>query len=101
MGPLMDAADVSWPVNWAPLEWLLIQDLEALAQLAEEGNLNLHRLLETTGQLQAERFDLFLERQLGRYPPDGRLLAEAEHLLDRAQSLLADPEGVVHASFSS
>lgn len=33
---LIAAAAITWPKSWQPMEWLTIQDLEALAQLGDE-----------------------------------------------------------------
>lgn len=86
---LMAAAAITWPESWQPMEWLTIRDLEALAQLGDEGKLNIEHLFAEKVAQPWERFDIFVDQQLGRYPPDQMLMNEVEQQLDRATRLLS------------
>lgn len=73
--------------RWTPPEWLHIGELEALAQLADEGALDLEELLSRKSNVSFERMDVFLSNQQTGHkglPIDRELLGRAESLLKQA-----------------
>lgn len=72
---------------WRSLEWLHVEDLESLARLAEDGRLDLQRLLEKKHTQPAMRFDVFLFQEFGSLPgPDERLRSTVLQLLKSGAS---------------
>ena len=67
---------------WGLVDWLHIEDLESLARLADQGKLDLERLLGKKGTELAMRFDVFLFEELGSLPhPDEHLKSVVVQLL--------------------
>jgi hypothetical protein len=67
---------------WERPQWLHISDLEGLASLAEQGNLNLEVLLHEKNTRWADKqFDIFLYERLGYLPVDLTLRDKGETLL--------------------
>jgi hypothetical protein len=83
--PLLAAAGVRFPAHWSPIQWLHVTDIEALAQLAEDGELDLAALFEAKAAT-PERFDWFLAKQFGNTRVD-RSLADRGRALIREASL--------------
>ncbi len=81
--PLCRVASTVLPERWSPVEWLHITDLEALAQLADEGRLALDDLLNAKAKT-AERFDWFLGKTFGSIPVDATLLRDGQQLMKAA-----------------
>ena len=88
--PLQDAGVLlggrsghGFPPEWSQIEWLHVTDMEALAQLADDGTLDLAALFLARGR-GAERFDTFLYKQYGSILVDAVLVDDGATLLQRA-----------------
>ncbi len=77
MDPLMGAAQLYQDTFWQKPQWLSIDDLEALATLAEQGVLNLEALLsEKSAKSRHQRFDVFLHERFSRKRTIDRVLMD-------------------------
>lgn len=80
--PLIEASAATFPPSWHGIEWLHVSDLEALAEMADRGQLDLVALLRRKVSQPWTRFDLFIaEQNGGSIPLDGKLWSRVESLL--------------------
>ena len=71
------------PPHWSQVEWLHVTDLEALAQLAEDGELDAVALFASKAET-PERFDWFLGQRFGSVRFDRRLAKHGLALIREA-----------------
>ena len=72
LDPLLSAIDAQLPATWAKTDWAGIVELEALAQLADQGRLDLVELLDKKAKFSG-RFVRYLADEFGAVPPDAQL----------------------------
>lgn len=85
LNPLIEQAGLYSDEYWEQPQWLNISNLELLAQMAEDGSLDLEILLNTkASQSVNERFDVFLYESMESRFIDQRLYDEVLSLLDSA-----------------
>jgi hypothetical protein len=83
LDPLLAGAKITLPATWSKIEWVTVVGLEALAQLADEGRLDLVNLLEGKAEFPG-RFLVYLATRFGTIPADSRLAAVVMDLMDAA-----------------
>lgn len=84
LNPLIERAGLYAQEYWEKPQWLNVSDLESLAQLSDDGNLNLELLLQNKASESVDkRFDIFLYENEARYF-DSRLHDKALSSLDSA-----------------
>jgi hypothetical protein len=81
--PLLARANLSLPANWSRADWITVFGLEALAQLADDGRLNLIDLLDGRERFLG-RFTAYLAERFGGMPLDGTLVPVADQLMREA-----------------
>lgn len=85
--PLIQHAQLYPDDFWEPPQWLHVSELEALAELAEHGGLDLQVLLQDKAErYKSKRFDIFLDDRFGGIPVDKKLIETAEALLKNAKT---------------
>lgn len=85
LNPLMGHAKLYQDSFWKRPQWLHISDLEGLASLAEQGDLDLEALLqEKNTRWENKQFDIFLYERFGFIPVDHTLYDKWLTLLENA-----------------
>jgi hypothetical protein len=81
---LPSEAGVTFPSTWSKLDWIDVAGLEALAQLGDDGRLDLLDILEGRTR-SSQRFVEYLADRFDGVPPDTKLFPIAPELMQEAE----------------